>query len=181
MNIVELVRNPVKELQRNAKVKINEGVLAVIYASIIYAIKLSYDYATNTYYKIGVSDIIKYGIGAFSIIFLALLFVAYLLNVFVDLMDGKGKYKDALLSIGYTFSLLSTGVLLSLILGNIPQIGALLSLLTITLFAISSYGLFLASIHKLYKVDFLVAIVTSVVLVYGGLYFLTRLQAYLAA
>ena len=175
MNIMNLLRNPVKEMERNSKLGVNEGVLASIYASVLLSVVATYNFAVASYIRQSMLNLLKYGIGVFSLAFLSILFIAYLLNLFVDLMGGKGKYKDGLLSIGYTASLFTTGLFLNLVLGLVPQIGAILSLIISTLFAVASYGLFLMSIHKLYKVEFLVAVVTSVVLVYTEIYFFTQL------
>ncbi len=179
MDILNLISNPVKEMERNSKRDINEGVLAIILSSLVLAIITDYYYIREQINPL-LSDNIKIALGGFSISFLSFLFIGYLLNLFVDIMGGKGKYKHSLLIVGYTSFIATFGFLLSIFFNTIPSIGTLLSLLTIIITGVASYGMFLMGIHKIYKVDFVVAFVTSLVLVESMYIYLIKLMQYLS-
>jgi hypothetical protein len=116
-------------------------------------------------------------------VFVGGLFYAWLIQLLMQVLGGKGKYVHGLATVAYPALLIAIGVLISVALMLIPLIGGILAFVVMTSLAVVAYAMVFRLLRLLFEVDLLTAFIAIVVLAGGTMLaiYITILTFYITA
>lgn len=103
-------------------------------------------------------------IGTWLIVFLGILFTAWLLQLTLVNLGAKGEYIHGLATLVYSTLPISIGMLLAAIFTYIPFVGSLLSFIAIAVFGVIGYALVYRLIIAYFKTDMITSFVAVTIL-----------------
>jgi hypothetical protein len=94
-------------------------------------------------------------------------FFAFLLQLVMRTLGGKGNYLHGLTAITYTMFPLSLGIFILAILSLIPILGIFLGFIAMSMLAVMSMAILYRSVKELFSVDMITALIGISVLMLG--------------
>lgn len=168
----QVILNPIKAIERERKNrstgktigKIIVGSLFLGVAALIVAMVF-----TN---NIGTSIIVGLGITATG--FIGNFVYAWIYNIAINTLTGKGTYQDTLASLANSLLIIGTGLMLSMPLWLIPQAGVFLTMILLIITLVLAYAVLIKSLMTFTGADLL-----SIIIGLGIVIFASLMAAYL--
>lgn len=164
--LINLIKNPSAAILKAKKTKNYSTTLMVLVVEWL-LIGIAAAIIPANLGTIGVFVGIGLGIGLFIMGIICVGFCAFLLQLVMRTLGGKGNYLHGLTAMTYTMFPLSLGIFILAVLSLIPILGIFLGFIAMSILAVISMAILYRSVKELFSVDMITALIGISVLMLG--------------